>query len=183
MWQSVAIEVANFERKLRTEMQQILAKSSIGTQPANFEEAEEIQFPNEAVKKVIASLDRISQHLEERLDIAEERDWKLLVCCIGAELEAIKEAHLMLLDIFKVSPPEQEEEVANSAIYLGRKDAVKPEESNTQASDTKDLVDEPPPDLLKDAAPPDPSPSATGVATRSEDEDDEPDPAWLLSDI
>jgi cell division septum initiation protein DivIVA len=171
IWQSVVIELSNFERKLRNEMQRNLAMSSMENPSATSEKAERGRVPDEVASKLITSVETISQNLEENLDMAEERHWKLLVCCIGAELEAIKEAHIMLVDMFNLSYPERE--AGNFAIYLGKEDTAK---SGNELEETHGQG------LLISTHPDDPIPSPRGVTTRSEDEDDEPDPAWLLSD-
>ncbi|KAJ6017811.1 hypothetical protein N7451_001190 [Penicillium sp. IBT 35674x] len=51
-------------------------------------------------------LEQTTQRLESHLEHAEEKDWKLLVCCIAAELEALREARAMLLPAFGLPVPE-----------------------------------------------------------------------------
>ncbi|PWW80098.1 hypothetical protein C7212DRAFT_349589 [Tuber magnatum] len=43
-------------------------------------------------RDIMQGLEGVIEALEQKLESAENRGWKLLVCCIGAELEAFKEA-------------------------------------------------------------------------------------------
>jgi len=43
-------------------------------------------------RDIMQGLEGVVEVLEQKLNSAEDRGWKLLVCCIGAELEAFKEA-------------------------------------------------------------------------------------------
>ncbi|KAG0642586.1 hypothetical protein HOY80DRAFT_1007846 [Tuber brumale] len=43
-------------------------------------------------RDIMQGLEDVVEALEKKLESAENRGWKLLVCCIGAELEAFKEA-------------------------------------------------------------------------------------------
>ncbi|KAL1989229.1 hypothetical protein VTN96DRAFT_3776 [Rasamsonia emersonii] len=168
VWQSVIAEVSNFEKRLKEEMQRSIGPGSAEARGGNVEEA------RDRAKKIIEDMDETANRLEEKLDLAEEKNWRLLVCCIGAELEAFKEARAMLLDTFHLSEEE------NKQTTEVDKNNVKGREGGEAAADdsvSEDHADEPPADLLRDI-----SPSPRHGAMRSEDEDDGPDPAWLLSD-
>ncbi|KAJ9308842.1 hypothetical protein DTO271D3_7278 [Paecilomyces variotii] len=173
VWQDVVKDVTDFEKRLGEEMSRLLQGNSqlLDTQD-NLGES-----TGERAKAILKDMEDTTNRIEEKLDLAEEKDWKLLVCCIGAELEALREGRAMLLDLFNLSSdsfrtaPECESTEA------------KPDEGHETEEGHDDLhgdhlsMDnpEPPPDLLRDTSP-------SHEATRSEDEDDEPDPAWLLSD-
>lgn len=43
-------------------------------------------------RDIMQGLEGVVEVLEQKLNSAEDKGWKLLVCCIGAELEAFKEA-------------------------------------------------------------------------------------------
>ncbi|KAG0134750.1 hypothetical protein HOY82DRAFT_577243 [Tuber indicum] len=43
-------------------------------------------------RDIMQGLEGVVEALEQKLELAENRGWKLLVCCIGAELEAFREA-------------------------------------------------------------------------------------------
>jgi hypothetical protein len=42
-------------------------------------------------------MDNVMGFLDQRLQEAEDKDWKLLICCIGAELEAFREGREILM--------------------------------------------------------------------------------------
>jgi hypothetical protein len=162
VWQSVITEVSSFEKRLREEMH-----DSVG--PGG-----NIQEDKDRAKRIIDDMDGTTRRLEEKLDLAEEKNWRLLVCCIGAELEAFREARAILLDVFRLSTED------SAPTTEADKDEVKASESNETAvedSVSENHADGPPADLLRDV-----SPSPHRRVSRSEDEDDDPDPAWLLSD-
>ncbi|OJD33651.1 autophagy-related protein atg28 [Diplodia corticola] len=52
--------------------------------------------PTAEAKHLIADLTETINYVESQLDLAEERGWKLLVACIGAELNALHEGRRML---------------------------------------------------------------------------------------
>lgn len=50
----------------------------------------------EGMKRVLELMNRAAGGIDEKLNVAEEKNWRLLVCCIGAELEAIMEGERVL---------------------------------------------------------------------------------------
>lgn len=56
------------------------------------------------------SMDVVFAQLEQALDTAESRGWKLLICSIGAELEAFKEAREVLTELLRQVASAQEKE-------------------------------------------------------------------------
>ncbi|KAL1992036.1 hypothetical protein VTN49DRAFT_4068 [Thermomyces lanuginosus] len=171
VWQSVINEITAFEKRLKREIAQL----------APPDQTDGVSTNEEHAKKIIRDMDDVIHHLEEKLDLASDKDWNLLVCSIGAELEAFKEAQAILRRLL----PQSEDGKPPS----GASQDEEPQKKNTQedhsqgqgwdaASETH--ADEPPPDLLRDVTS---SPLQAQTASgRSEHEDDEPDPAWLLSD-
>lgn len=85
-WREVVTEIQTFERHLKSQMQS-LSLDSISQLDRD-----------EGMTKVLSSMDQTVQLLERRLHEAEAKDWKLLLCCIGAELEAFQEGREILLD-------------------------------------------------------------------------------------
>lgn len=175
VWQDVVKDVSDFEKRLREEMSRLLQTHSQLLDPQ-----ESLgESSGERAKAILKDMEDTTNRIEEKLDLAEEKDWKLLVCCIGAELEALREGKAMLLDLFNLSS-----DSFRTAPEGEPTEAKQDEDHEMQKSYHDDPhndplgVDnpEPPADLLRDTSP------STGAVTRSEDEDDEPDPAWLLSD-
>ncbi|QKX53698.1 uncharacterized protein TRUGW13939_00778 [Talaromyces rugulosus] len=183
IWQRVLGEISNFEKKLKEEMQQsvMLSKSPpSGDQPP---------VDQERGRRILADMEATTRRLKENLDIAEVKDWKLLVCSIGTELEALREAKVMISSIFnlsedtneadgKESPREDNKNDTNTSTITITNDNTNTTTLIDDASTSDDEhADDPPADLLRDT-----TPNLAPTITRSEDEDDEPDPAWLLSD-
>lgn len=52
---------------------------------------------SDATLEIVQSLDATMHFLQEKLSRAEAQDWKLLVCAIGAEFEAFKQARALLV--------------------------------------------------------------------------------------
>jgi hypothetical protein len=198
VWQSVVKEITDFERRLRDGMQQSIMLSKSPMLPSDNEDG----LKREQGQQIIEDLEATTRVIEEKLELAEEKDWKLLVCSIGTELAALREAQVMLKQMFGYTDQEDpEHELAGATETNTARNST----SNLRASDqrresqTADLIptttatdnpptisvseddehaDEPPADLLKDVT----SEELKPTTFRSEDEDDEPDPAWLLSD-
>ncbi|KAI9807927.1 MAG: hypothetical protein M1825_005233 [Sarcosagium campestre] len=105
MWTEVIKAVTAFEDDLRREMRLLRQRAhgdrsmSLGNlrdvTPIGGEVEEE---PHRGLEDLIAQMDTTVTLLQSRLDIAEERGWKLLICAVGAELEAFKEGREMLLE-------------------------------------------------------------------------------------
>ncbi|KAI9703385.1 MAG: hypothetical protein M1820_005857 [Bogoriella megaspora] len=88
VWKDVVDEVMDFEGKLRNHMR------SMRGEHLQSEKGEEGQ----ALKTLLKSMDQTAVQVESKFKLAEARDWKLLVCCIGAELEAFKQGREILED-------------------------------------------------------------------------------------
>jgi hypothetical protein len=191
VWQSVVKEISDFERRLRDGMQQSIMLSKSSMLPSDNEE----NLKQEQGQQLIEDLEATTRVIEEKLELAEEKDWKLLVCSIGTEVAALREAQNMLKQMFNYTDQEDTENpvtvatgtntARNSSSNIRGSDRQR--ESTTIAMDNLPTInvseddehaDEPPADLLRDAI----SEELKPTTFRSEDEDDEPDPAWLLSD-
>ncbi|KAK2761364.1 hypothetical protein FQN54_001886 [Arachnomyces sp. PD_36] len=173
VWRSVVSKVADFENMLRKEMNDLQTQSQL------LDSHKPSSGPSDSsrVRTILKEMNNTSDFLEAKLSLSEEKDWKLLVCCITAELEAFREAKTVLLGSLQL--PDDEGEV------LPDHSPVRSEDEDHSNSVSDPLGDEdpsePPADLLVDA---DRASFSGEAAARPEDqdEDDEPDPAWLLSD-
>ncbi|KAJ5895164.1 hypothetical protein N7495_006855 [Penicillium taxi] len=156
VWKQTIADVNGFETRLSGYMRHFVQLEVQATKGEYIGRTKD-----EVAASIWQDLEQTTQRLETSLELAEDKDWKLLVCCIAAELEALREARGMLLPAFGLSVAEDE-------------DIQNKEESTDirrQYLETDDL--EPPADLLRDG-----DDHRTDTASRSED--DEPDPAWLL---
>ena len=107
VWEDVVSEMSKFEAGLRRELRRLNgpAQDLTTCKPALSQHSttgpsgddddddgydETAQLPI-AMGRVTSEMDRTMTFLESQLGLAEARGWRLLVCCIGAELEALRE--------------------------------------------------------------------------------------------
>lgn len=167
VWKQVMADVSGFERRLRANMKHYieLQERDPGSDGAPIDGTRE-----EVAASVAEDLEKTTKRLESHLELAEDKDWKLLVCCIAAELEALREARGMLLPAFGLP-------LTSEAPVTSPSESNPPPDKHTDGpvdahedplgNDNPD----PPADLLKDGD------HHTDTVSRSED--DEPDPSWL----
>ncbi|EEH46979.1 uncharacterized protein PADG_03077 [Paracoccidioides brasiliensis Pb18] len=164
VWQRVVSEISNFEQLLRQEMRNLLQETQL------LESEDQYSARVEHGRTVLNELEDTLIQLETSLQLAEQKNWNLLICCIGAELEAFREAKRLLLETFpspvKVNGMDQDKDL----------DPNSGEDTTAPSSKIEELSA---PSLLtveKDAVA-----QSSEQSSRSEDDDDEPDPSWLLS--
>jgi hypothetical protein len=167
VWKQAIADISNFEKHLRASMRQYIQLDTGSHDDSATESKAEV------ATGVAKDLEKVTQALEAHLELAESKDWKLLVCCLSAELEALRSAHELLLPAFGLSVSDEKGKQVLSASPDAESvtKAVDTQEENETSEYENDL--EPPADLLKDA-------ETTLTDTASRSEDDEPDPAWLL---
>ncbi|KAI9931014.1 hypothetical protein ASPWEDRAFT_34455 [Aspergillus wentii DTO 134E9] len=165
VWKQVTSEVSDFEKRLKTEMRQFIQTQSQLLKPdgPSGSKSEE-----DRVRGILDDLESTTHRIEDHLELAEEKNWNLLVCCIAAELEALKEARELLIGAFNVSGEDLWPDSKGKSPEKGHHDDSKADPLGVDNP-------EPPADLLRDA-----DGHFHDASLRSEDEDDEPDPAWLL---
>ncbi|KAF2132217.1 hypothetical protein P153DRAFT_421218 [Dothidotthia symphoricarpi CBS 119687] len=142
MWNDVVMKVADYEMSLQSYMQHAGRSSS----PSS--------------SQLLDQMDNTIAFLDERLDFATSRNWNLLVCAIGAELEAFKQGKELLEEALgtkrkgkeKVARTllddedfnnEVKEDMSISAIRIGRS-SPKPVQPRHSSSDD----DDPDPELM-----------------------------------
>ncbi|KAI9876917.1 MAG: hypothetical protein M1830_005294 [Pleopsidium flavum] len=171
VWEDVVAEISAFERRIRTEMRRLSSSQS----PARGENDTDASL-DEGMKTVLQQMDPAIGQVESKFKLAETRDWKLLVCCIGAELEALKEGRLLLqatLDGGCGGGGDQEgEEEALVGNDLGEDDVVVEEEKDTDSrkgglSDEYGLQEH--------------NEKSSVLVEGLDEENDEPDPELLIS--
>ncbi|KAL4867374.1 hypothetical protein BDV12DRAFT_171556 [Aspergillus spectabilis] len=163
VWKQVVGDISGFEKRLRTAMRQAIQTQS------QLLRSDAPKGEDDLVQTVLEDLAKTTDLVEQHLDYAEERDWKLLVCCISAELQALREARVMLLTVFNVTEND-DESPPNATSGHPRQGG-----DNDSQMDPLGVDDpEPPADLLRVVE------RRPHEEAKSEDEDDDPDPAWLL---
>jgi hypothetical protein len=145
MWTDVVKKVADYESSLQSYMQHAGQKSS----------------PDPS--RLLEQMDTTIAYLEEKLEVASSRSWNLLVCAIGAELEAFTQGKNMLEEALgskrkgkeKASESlldhddfqsEAPEELTGSAIRISRSPPKQPVPPQQQYFDSED--DDPDPELM-----------------------------------
>lgn len=148
LWNTVVKKVLDFEASLQLHMQQQAGRTINPPDPS----------------KLLEKMDATVAYLEEQLELATSRSWNLLVCAIGAELEAFKQGQDMLeaalgakrkgkeklVDTDPLHVDSEEESVSTSAIRIGRSSPAKPTLPSVSAKpklfDTDD--EDPDPELM-----------------------------------
>ena len=160
VWNEVIEDVNGVERLLREEMREMQTPlvSEDGTGKAMG-----------GMRKILDHMSRARSRIESKLELSEARDWKLLVCCIGAELEAMSEGRIVLQNAFDAA---QRSEVQQHV------------KENDDAPPTMEPESMSPIDLsarLEGRQKQTPAEPGGIISDRSEDEDDGPGPDLLIS--
>ena len=112
IWDEVVGEVGDVEKMLQVEMSKIQTpKESVDAR--------------EGMGGILQRMDQAKDLLQNRLHMAENRSWKLLVCCIGAELQALVEGEGVLHGALKASSlepsPSRDSEQVRAAAELAHR--------------------------------------------------------------
>lgn len=98
VWKEVVREVDELERVLKAEMH-LLPSPQPQERDRNDDDGGgglDNESAEDGMRSVLRQMQRAKSRLESQLDVVEGRGWKLLVCCIGAELEAVIEGYDVL---------------------------------------------------------------------------------------
>ncbi|CAI7663531.1 unnamed protein product [Penicillium glandicola] len=169
VWKQAVSNVTGFEKRLQANMRHYV---EMATPTTESEASTPTGYKDGLVRSILDDLEKTTHRIESHLELAEDKDWKLLVCCIAAELEALREARGLLLPAFGL-PVHEEDAPLNSTSPKNSSLTEHSLEGAHEDSSTDPLENddpEPPADLLKD--------TDHHSDARSE-EDDEPDPSWL----
>ncbi|KAK4995176.1 hypothetical protein LTR66_004958 [Elasticomyces elasticus] len=98
VWRDVVHEVTDFEKRLQDQMEGMALISADGES-----HKEEDEDPATATSSLLSQMDQTILQIESKLKLAETRNWRLLICCIGAELEAFRQGKLVLEDALGAS--------------------------------------------------------------------------------
>lgn len=129
VWKETVKLVSEFEARLRREMSGggDVGEVSNGKGKGREGDPPSPQPPPPPEQAMYAQLDKmraVMAALEERLHMAEENGWNLLICAIGAELEAFRQAESMLREAlraagFGAAAEEDDGEQGDSTPHLG----------------------------------------------------------------
>ena len=124
VWKEVVTEVAEFERLLREETSQM---STVNLRRKTAQ-------PD--IVTLLRSMDRTIESISAKYEIAESRGWNLLVCSIGAELEAFKQGREILQEALDVSKASLSTGSAQELVDMGQ-----PSSSGRKMKPTKELLE------------------------------------------
>ena len=129
VWSSVVDEVQALEKQIRQSLQQESptdsANNIVDVGDAKTQGEQEMHSIIQAMSTTISSLDA-------KLQTAEQSGWNLLICCIGAELEALRQGRDILAEALGVVVGGQE---MGSPLSENGKDLVSPEEDQSGTGD------------------------------------------------
>lgn len=131
-WSEVVAEITEFEKYLRREITtlahtQISALESKGKGP--------ISSPPTSPQELLSRTDAVLQTIEEKLELARRKRWRLLEVCIEAELRALEQGKEMLEQMLSI-----QHHADNTPPSLIDGDESEPEkELSTQSSGAKDI--------------------------------------------
>jgi hypothetical protein len=95
IWRDAVQLVAGFETRLREELK--------GERPDDEKGKNRERTPEEAMHAQLDNMAEVMAGLDEKLRTAEEQGWNLLICAIGAELEAFRVGEMMLRKALKAA--------------------------------------------------------------------------------
>ena len=173
IWKEVVDEVTAVEQALRTEMQNMQTPSSKTTKgPVAARSAAAAQ----GMQKILQMMQTARALLESKLDHAETRNWRLLIVCIGAELEALSEGQSVLEGALESSRKVEQKGKQRSQDGAGFDSSQR---NGGAASTIEDgpLID----DTALGPSSHDDSSPARGFLEGCEDEDEGPGPELLIS--
>ncbi|KAK0725199.1 hypothetical protein B0H67DRAFT_123978 [Lasiosphaeris hirsuta] len=99
VWRAAIKIISDFEAGLRREM-----KSSGATDGSTEGKGKgNVLTPGQAMSAQLSKMGAVMSELDELLRIAEEKGWNLLICAIGAELAAFREAEAMLREALRAA--------------------------------------------------------------------------------
>lgn len=171
VWKQAVSDIASFEKRLQANMRYYVQMTTPTTDLAG---SASTCHKESLVKSILDDLENTTHRLESHLELAEHKDWKLLICCIATELEALRAARGMLLPAFGLPSHEEGAHLESKVLHDSPTDhGAEEEHEDTHVCPLENDDPEPPADLLRDT-----DPHHSDAVSRS-DEDDEPDPSWL----
>ena len=171
VWRQVILQVSGFEKRLKADMRRLMRAQS--------ENSRTSRGGDFSARRILGYLRETTEFVSGKLDLAQRKGWNLLVCCIGAELEALEEAYDMLVDTFNDDEESDSEERQNAAAAAPEAPDEKPTKEEEEEEEEVDNSD-PPDDLLRDADAHSHDHDDHEREPVFREEDNEPDPAWLL---
>ena len=170
VWRAVIAQMADFEKHMREETTRLPARTP--TSQSAWEEPEPAQAsdqkqPSERLTELLEHMDATIVALDEHFKLAEEKDWKLLIAAIGAELAALRQGRTFLCGLLGHDP--------SPDAISGEVENENNEGNGVETDVTGDEIHEL--DRSFETA----RKSATPPLLRDSDSEDDPDPELLFS--
>jgi chromosome segregation ATPase len=108
LWQETVVEVADFEKQLRAEMA-MLAPSLTDSHSA-WEEPP-TTTATERLRDLLRQMGELIASLQRKLQISQDRNWKLLIVAIGAEVDALRRGKEILAGVLGDTGEDVKDEV------------------------------------------------------------------------
>ncbi|WPG97500.1 Hypothetical protein R9X50_00027700 [Acrodontium crateriforme] len=111
IWKTVTAQVTDFEKRLRKEMA-LLGNSTSNHSGSAWDDEDDTASANtqqeasERLKELLSGLDIVLGDLEAQFRLSEERDWKLMIAAIGAELDTLKKGKAILQGVLGITESE-----------------------------------------------------------------------------
>ena len=164
MWRAVLHDINDFEGFLKNESLDFPSR----------------QDNSERMTKVLGRMDTLLRTLQTRLQYAQENNWNLLMCCIGAEWEALREGQILLTTALEVVQKDSN----NKDCYSPREELMGPKNKpiGTLSDGSNESLRVTLEEMIADT-----SESkrehivGSRLDSRSESENDDPGPGFLLS--
>jgi hypothetical protein len=90
LWREVVAEIQSAEKEIKSQMSKLSSSPPFSSMPPQESDA--------GIEGVLMKMDHTIDMLAGQLKLAEEKDWKLLICAIGAEWEAFREGREMWIE-------------------------------------------------------------------------------------
>ncbi|KAF1817028.1 hypothetical protein P152DRAFT_426520 [Eremomyces bilateralis CBS 781.70] len=160
IWRQVVERVNEFERSLRESLQAIAASTKPG---ANMESV------SKTSRSIQNAMDEVASYLEEQHEVSIQKGWNLLITCIGAELEAFRQAQDVLGQTLQTLQQTELSELPSSPFGKGLRRRSKRMSQPVSDASTATVI----------------SPSKQVVISPLDDdsEDADPDPDLLISHL
>ncbi|KAL7807487.1 hypothetical protein V8C44DRAFT_337210 [Trichoderma aethiopicum] len=137
VWDKVVQLVSTFEADLRQAMQGGTTASSSSSSPKG---KDKVPSQEEILSDQLSRMRQVIEELEDQLKQAEEKRWNLLICAIGAELEAFKEAYNVLNSL--LHPPEKRLSAGDGAATHNNDKESEPEHRPAMQKEESHAADE-----------------------------------------
>ena len=139
LWRDVVQRVRDFEKDLKTQTRELAAQSQSQVERASMNGGTNGSTRPEDVSMqgVLNKLCWLISSLEHDLQTAESKDWKLLVCAIGAELEAFEQARDLLQETAGI--PSINSESDGQSLRISRDENSPRDDGNHHETPSSDL--------------------------------------------